>query len=309
MNRRLSATSGVHLLPIPPGRFARLLLALALLHLPVAAGQKSGPFAAPIMTGCVTADEPTETSGIVASRVNPGLLWIHNDGHDNRIFGVQTNGRITAVLHLLKRPSDFEDIAIGPGASNSQPHLYVGDIGDNNSSRKHVYVYRFPEPSITPADSLLDRQIDMLEVFRLTYPDGPHDAEALLVDPKAGDVLIVTKQATTSPFYLATAQTMASGHQVRLAYGGTLKRERISGGDISSDGHELLLRNGKKAWLWSRSGSESFAETLERDPIHVPVIGPPTEPNGEAIAFSFDNQGYFTISEGKHPLIFFFRRR
>ena len=33
--------------------------------------------------------------------------------------------------------------------------------------------------------------VDDAEEIRLTYPDGPHDAEALFVDPVSGDLFIV----------------------------------------------------------------------------------------------------------------------
>ena len=70
---------------------------------------------------------------------------------------------------------DWEDIAIRGRT------LYIGDIGDNLAQRPEIAVYRMPETST------------VAEKITLRYPDGPHDAEALLVDPRDGTIVIVTK--------------------------------------------------------------------------------------------------------------------
>ena len=72
-------------------------------------------------------------------------------------------------------PSDAEDLASGPDGS-----LWVGDIGDNDRVRRTVAVVVLP----VAGDAAL---------HRLFYPDGPHDAEALLVDP-LGRPVVVTKE-------------------------------------------------------------------------------------------------------------------
>ena len=41
--------------------------------------------------------------------------------------------------------------------------------------------------------------VEAAEEFRLTYPDGPHDAEAMFVDFAMGDLFIVTIKAGAWP--------------------------------------------------------------------------------------------------------------
>ncbi len=82
-------------------------------------------------------------------------------------------------------PYDAEDLAGGPDGS-----LWVGDTGDNDQRRSTVALIVVP-PRGEPV------------LHRLTYPDGPHDAEALLVDAR-GMPTVVTKSpgcwpASTSP--------------------------------------------------------------------------------------------------------------
>ena len=83
---------------------------------------------------------------------------------------------------------------------NGRPLLYVGDIGDNASRRASIDVYRVPEPRVGAAASAPAARL------RLRYPDGAHDAEALLVDPLRGDLVIVTKVLGAARAYRASAR-------------------------------------------------------------------------------------------------------
>jgi hypothetical protein len=40
---------------------------------------------------------------------------------------------------------DCEDIAVGPGPVKGKSYVYDGDIGDNDSKRKYITVYRIEE--------------------------------------------------------------------------------------------------------------------------------------------------------------------
>ena len=112
-----------------------LLMALAAL-LPLPTHAKG------TITGKVQSSELREASGIAASRVNPGVVWLHNDGQTNRLFGVRTTGETVAVLEWPNAMVDFEDIASGPGPTADEAYLYIGDIGDNEARRPQVRVYR-----------------------------------------------------------------------------------------------------------------------------------------------------------------------
>ena len=63
---------------------------------------------------------------------------------------------------------------------------------------------RFAEPDLAGQRG---QQLDVEEAeeFRLSYPDGPHDAEALLVDPVTGDLFIVTKEKQRARVYTVAA--------------------------------------------------------------------------------------------------------
>ena len=87
---------------------------------------------------------------------------------------------------------DFEDLSAGP--CGDERCLYVGDIGDNAARRDAITVYRLIDPNHPgPGQTLTQRP----ERLILSYPDGPTDAEGLAVDPRTGDVLIISNHWPT----------------------------------------------------------------------------------------------------------------
>lgn len=276
-------------------RIQSLAILAALVALPLPLHAKG------TITGEVQSGELREASGIAASRVNPGVVWLHNDGQTNRLFGVRTSGETAAVLEWPNAVVDFEDIASGPGPSADEAYLYIGDIGDNDSRRPQVRVYRTLEPKLASSGTpqYLNAQMDD---FRFTYPDGPVDAEALLIDPLTGDIFIVSKEKKLSRVFRAPADQLSSGTSIELEEVATIKVGQVSAGDISADGRQILLRNEKEGWLWQRDPVASVAETLsESHAIAVPVRHKKQAKNGEAATFDPAGSGYFTVSEGANP--------
>src|SRR5262249_2944115 len=158
--------------------------------------------------GKIANDEITELSGIVSSRRTNGVWWVHNDSGDSaRLFAVGNDGRSLGEFHLAGvTATDWEDIGIGKGPKAGVSYLYGADIGDNAKARPSVQLYRVPEPAVDPAKSASAPQtLDGVDTLTLTYPDGPHDAEAFFVDPKTGRLYIVSKQLGAAGVYRAPA--------------------------------------------------------------------------------------------------------
>ena len=121
--------------------------------------------------------------------------------------------------------------------------VFVADIGDNAARRSSVTIYRIPEPAASEASAAVSA------AFTLSYPDGAHDAEALLVT-KDGVILIVTK-GETGPVnvYRVPASAASGGGRVTLErVGASIKAraaadERITDGSVSPDGQWIALRS------------------------------------------------------------------
>jgi len=254
----------------------------------------------------------TEASGIAASRRNAGVLWTHNDGSRERIYALSTNGTQLANFDLNENVDDIEDIAVGPGPEAGVSYLYLGDIGGNvgaNTVRAEVQVVRIAEPvvELAWAGNARSEDFDDVDSFTLTYPDGSYDAEALLVDPLTSEVFVVTKQDDSARVYRASLNGVANEAVVPLTFVRAVSFGSVSGGDISPDGGQIVLRREDAALLWSRCDNESIGNALSRAGQSIPIVGPPEELNGEGFAFLSDGTGYVTISEGEDPSIYFFQ--
>jgi hypothetical protein len=257
--------------------------------------------------GRVAARELAEVSGLVASWRNSDVVWIHDDGKIRDVYAVRFNGQVVARVQLPEKLTDCEDIAVGPGPVAGTTYLYLGDIGDNDNQRPYVCVFRVAEPDLSQVLPGVTFVPEVVEEFRMTYPDGPCDAEALMVDPETGDILIATKEKRTSRLFIARAARLRPGTTMPLKELGRIPAREVSAGDIARDGRRILLRREQNGWLWERASGEDLATAMTRRPREVPVLGTLQARNGEAVGFHASGQAYLTVSEGLHESIYAFR--
>jgi hypothetical protein len=287
------------------------------------ATQARAPFGDPERIAKLEDDAIKESSGCVASRRNAGLFWTHNDSGDGPyLYAFDRRGGKRGVW-LVKgaQAVDWEDIAAGPGPEQGRTYLYVGDTGDNDRARSQVLVYRVAEPEAAPSDAGSSRKnprpTEEAEAIRLKYPDGRHDAEALLVHPRTGDLYIVTKSVGASgvyklsaPFASAKVNTMERVGELRMPalFGGL-----ITGGDISPDGAHVVLCDYLSAYELSLPGAasassrESFDAVWKQPPL---VINLGERTQGESICYGDEGASVFATSEKRPtPLIEVKRRK
>jgi hypothetical protein len=263
-----------------------------------------GPLRARV-TGHVEAPAATELSGLVLSRRRPDVLWTHNDSGDRpRVLAVSPSGALLADVAITGAAAvDWEDIAIGraPGGGDA---LYLADIGDNGTDRADVAVYRVPEPDPAGGGPGGPRASAPAARLGLRYPDGAHDAEALLVDPVSGALAVVTKSfAGESRVYVAArpsaGATTLLRRRARLSLGAG---EAVTAGDVSADGRTIVLRTYGRAYVWRRRAGESIAAALARRPCS-PRVDLFAEGQGEALALSAHGGAFYTVPEGRDPAI------
>lgn len=254
-----------------------------------------------------------ELSGVAASRINPGILYIHNDsGNTNQVYLTNGNGDDVGTLTLTPVGNrDWEDIAVGPGPIPGKNYVYVGDIGDNRSQYPSVLIYRFPEPDLTGKTLPVTMNINSLDIIELKYPDGPRNAETLLVDPLTKDIYIASKESNISKIYVARYPQSTRSATVMTPVV-QLYMNKATAGDISPDGTEILLRNNGQIWYWKLPVGTSISTGLLTAPQIAPYAN--NEPQGEGICFAADGSGYFTDTEIRdHPghlaTISFYKRK
>ena len=236
-----------------------------------------------------------EISGIAASRKNKNVFWVHNDSGDKaQIFAISEDGQLLCTIQMPGiEAQDWEDIAIGPGPEQDSSYIYIGDIGDNQAKRDIKTIYRIMERDLSSVKTgavLIEMAVDAI---RFRFPDGSRDAETLMSDPLTGDLYIVSKRENQVGVYrLAFPQTtkeiLTAAFQLKLPV------TQVTAGDISIDGRHILLKNYEQIFYWSRDDGQSIKDALKNFPHFLNYM---TEPQGEAICFSPDLAGYYTISE------------
>ena len=236
--------------------------------------------------------ELPEGSGAAASRRHPGRIWAHNDSGAAVLVALDDGGSVAGRVRLTGVDlDDWEAIAVGPCGEDSC--VYIGDIGDNNANRDRITIYRLPEPDIG-TDSVAVR-----DVFHATYPDGPHDAEALLVTPQ-GDIFVVTKGETGPVAIYQFPRDMKAGATVKLtrvgpdrASGKTSADERITDGAVAPNGEWVVLRTNRALHIYAAADFTS-GSWRERGQVSVKDL---KEPQGEGLAFGSDATLYL-VGEG-----------
>lgn len=263
-------------------------------------------FLAPKQLAQLTDKKLEEVSGLAASKANPGLLWTLNDSGNPAIVYLVDEAlkiRLSVKLKGIKN-RDWEDIAVGPGPDGSKRYVYVADIGDNNARHAYKYIYRFEEPVLhNDISQITITSFDTI-VFRL---EGEvKDTEAILVHPTTKNIYLVSKRER--PVHLYELEVSASVVDTLVARDiGSLPLTQIVAADFSADGEEVLMKNYDNIYYWKLEG-RSLAEALKDKPALLKYT---EEPQGEAITFSLDGSGFYTLSEkikGEKTFLYFYER-
>ncbi|WP_146909188.1 hypothetical protein [Arenimonas daejeonensis] len=163
----------------------RLSLFLLLLLPAFAHGARWGE---PEIAGLVTDPAMDEISGMAASRTHPGDFWVINDsGNSAELQLMDGSGQHRGSVAAGVANIDWEDLA--SFELDGKPYLLIADTGDNGGLRRDLVLHVLEEPSdlATPAK--------LAWSLRFRWPDGPRDCEAVAVDPKRGEVLLLSKNA------------------------------------------------------------------------------------------------------------------
>lgn len=233
-----------------------------------------------------------ELSGLAASRRHPGVLYAHNDSANTTVFfALDEGGRLVAEVRLAGADSeDLEAIAIGPCPAAASC-IYLGDIGDNDRERVEYAVYVVPEPeslSASPVEVSATR-------FPFVYPDGPHNAETLVVEARSGRIFVVTKGGEAVAYELPTP--LVSGGPATLRRIGALplpSAEPVTDGSFHPCGERLLVRTMDALYELVRPSGGGLEVVFSASPIPLPL---PVEVKGEAVTYAHDGARYFSSGE------------
>jgi hypothetical protein len=239
-----------------------------------------------------------EISGIADSKTNPGNLWgIEDSGNPPVLYLIDHGGQVKKTVYIKGVTNrDWEEMSLFEG------EIYIAETGDNALQFSNYSLYKFAEP-LPGTDTVF-----AVDRVRFTYPSGPKDSEAFLIDPGTRDVHFISKNDNPSriytlkyPYDTNTIHTLVAGNE--LGFGGVVAAA------ISPDGKDILVKTYTAIYRYPRQSGESVAQALTNQPSNIPYQ---LEPQGEAIGFSLNNAGFFSLSEkgfSSQVNLYFYQRK
>ncbi len=243
---------------------AVLLAGLAALWLPAYAA------AADEVAFTIQDDRITESSGLATDSAAE-LYWTINDSGSSGIaYGLNGDGGTEGTVRFLADPVDIEAIAM------DDDQLFLADIGDNGARRESISVYAIDNPE--PNDDTV-----AYRAYDFAYPDGPHDAEAMLVNSR-GRFYFVTKEARAG-IYRAPARPSRQRVNQLTRVGDA--PAFVTDGTFTPDGDRMALR------------TYVSVEMLDAKSYQVVAQAPlPLQPQGESITMDLNGESLLVGSEG-----------
>jgi hypothetical protein len=256
----------------------------------------------------LTDERLDEASGLVASRSNPGQLWILNDGgNEAELYLVDKDLRVNLTVRLHDVVNrDWEDIAIGAGPDPAKTYIYVGDIGDNLGVFSHKHIYRFPEPKLGNEESITISDFDKI-TFDLE-DNGMKDFESLLIDPKSKKLYIISKREFPASVY-ELPYTASANDTITASKVLTLPMISLVAADCFEKNGDILMKNYTNVYYWKNKDNLDVVSLLKLTPQGIPYE---SEPQGESIGWAADGSGFFTLSEkpeGQSSYLYFYSRK
>jgi hypothetical protein len=241
-------------------------------------------FREPRRAGSVSGLGVDEISGVEASERHD-VLWVHEDsGAEPVIYALEPDGSPVGSVSIDGAEHvDWEDIALAGG------RLWIGDIGDNLSARiDGIQVYWFLEPDPTATQVVAN-------TLELSYEDGPHDAEALLIDARHDALYVITKELSLAEgtVFRASIDGIVDGDELELERVSEVPIGIVTAADTSALG--VVVKSYGKARLFPWSSERDVGLALQADACPVPLGG------GESVAYREADRRFYAIPEGGQP--------
>lgn len=226
----------------------------------------------------IRSPEITESSSLAVSTTRDGLVYTANDSsHAATVYVLDSSTGVVVGRTSLSgvEPVDIEAMVAGADGS-----LVVADIGDNGSDRRYVTVYRLEQPGRGGREGAPDG-------VRLTYLDGPRDAEAVLYDARSGRVFVVSKQTFAASIYATPPAVFSRDRAVLRPV--TAAPSIVTDATFLPGGSVAVLRTYAGALLYRYPGWQVLRS-----------VELPSQQQGESIAAPAGGRYVWVGSEGLH---------
>jgi hypothetical protein len=255
---------------------------------------------------CALPDVLRESSGLVVQ--SPNAFWTLNDsGGEAVLYQFDSTGRVRRVVALLNSNNkDWEELT-----TDSIGNFYVGDIGNNDETRRALTFYKVLKNDVLASTDSLSTANAVKIPFR--YADQtafPPPAAQLYFDAEAflawsDSLLIFTKDFDTDP-YIGSTHIYGVRNQTGLAEqavprldtfatdGSWKYNGAITAAAISPDRSKVVLMSYQKLWIFTNFKGKEFWKGKRT----VLTFGLDDFAQREAVAFS-DNCRIYITSEKK----------
>ena len=210
-----------------------------------------------------------ESSGLIASPRNKGILYTHNDsGGEPALYplttaGVRPQGRASGLASAIRvtgaRNRDWEDLA-----RDGSGGLVIGDFGNNGNRRRDLSLYRVDEPDpLTDAKTAPARRIAFYYPEQQAFPPAERaqwawDCEAFFV--RDGHAWLITKHAAGGPAHLYAVDLEASEEPAAARRIQSLDLQgRATAADISADGRHVYILTYGGIWRFERGDDNTLS--------------------------------------------------
>ena len=254
-----------------------------------------------------------EASGIAASRLVPGILWIVNDGgNPAMLYAVDMQGAHIGQVKIREaRNVDWEDLAAY--RSGDTAYLVIADFGDNRSRRRENLLYFLREPNTSELSGQPNYSVPWERRVRFVYEDGPRDCEAIAVDPDENLILLLTKRTVPPIIYalplepdtqppVSIARRIATVEDLRPPANAPAVsdprfekyRSQPTAMDISPDGSEIAILTYGDGYLYQRPNHRNWSEVFRHPPKWIRM---PSLRQAESLCFTADGMALIVTSE------------
>lgn len=256
------------------------------------------------LAGVLLDAQMDEVSGLAASRGHADVLWMHDDGgNPERLFAVDLQGQRLATVRVEGvTKTDWEDIAAFDWAG--RPHLLIADVGDNGGLRRTLQLHVVEEP-----ERIANARVRPLWSIAFRWPDGARDCEAVAVDGRRGEVLLVSKRRYPPELFVLPLRP-PDERRLTAVRVGTLggiprpgpqeRREdpfrarylaQVTAADLSPDGRTLAVLTYGHVVLYRRDAGGWALDRPSR------VLDLPWIPQAEALGWSADGRHLYVTGE------------
>ena len=188
-------------------------------------------------------------NALVQSTRRNRLYYTHNGrAQSTRLIVINDRGKTRGVMNVSQaRNVSWQDVDAGPRHS-----LFIGDVGDADETRRRIVVYRVTEPRRPARNTTRAAQR-----YAFSYPDGRHDASAIMVNPKTGRVFVVTNDDEVGAIYRAPARlsTSTRNRLVRVASAPA----GVTGASFVPGGSSYVLGTASEVYRYDEFGGASNA--------------------------------------------------